>query len=74
MIDPECYLWGENFSPRKLKEVIPSIQMREEHLKQERAVGDCVAWQRFFQIGDALAASDQPNLPTLTQTVQLMRR
>ena len=32
------------------------------------------AWQRFFQIGDALAASVQPNLPTLTQTVQLMRR
>jgi len=32
------------------------------------------AWQRFFQIGDALVVGDQPNLPTFTQTVQLMRR
>jgi hypothetical protein len=32
------------------------------------------AWQRFFQIGDTLSVSDQSNLPTLTQTVQLMRR
>jgi hypothetical protein len=32
------------------------------------------AWQAFFRIGDALAASDQPELPTLTQTVQMMRR
>jgi len=32
------------------------------------------AWQAFFQLGDALEASDQPEMPTLTQTVQLMRR
>jgi hypothetical protein len=32
------------------------------------------AWQAFFSIGDALAASDRPEMPTLTQTVQLMRR
>jgi hypothetical protein len=32
------------------------------------------AWQRFFQIGDALAVSDQSDRPTLTQTVQRMRR
>ena len=31
-------------------------------------------WQAFFRIGDALVASDQPELPTLTQTVQMMRR
>jgi len=29
MIDPECHLWGENFSPGKLKQAIPSIQMRQ---------------------------------------------
>jgi len=32
------------------------------------------AWQVFFRIGDALAASDRPELPTLTQAVQAMRR
>ncbi len=32
------------------------------------------AWQAFFRIGDALAASDQPEMPTLTQSVQMMRR
>jgi hypothetical protein len=32
------------------------------------------AWQTFFRIGDALAASDRPEMPTLTQTVQMMRR
>jgi hypothetical protein len=32
------------------------------------------AWQTFFRIGDALTASDRPSLPTLTQTVQSMRR
>lgn len=32
------------------------------------------AWQAFFRIGDALVASDQPEMPTLTQTVQMMRR
>lgn len=32
------------------------------------------AWQVFFRIGDTLAATDQPEMPTLTQTVQMMRR
>ncbi len=32
------------------------------------------AWQAFFRIGDALAENDQPNTPTLTQTVMMMRR
>jgi hypothetical protein len=32
------------------------------------------AWQRFFQIGDALAVSDKPGIPTFTETVQMMRR
>jgi len=32
------------------------------------------AWQAFFRVGDALTASDQPQMPTLTETVQMMRR
>ncbi len=27
-IDPECFLWGEAFSPTKLQELIPSVPMR----------------------------------------------
>lgn len=32
------------------------------------------AWQEFFQVGEMLAASDRPDMPTLTQCVQAMRR
>ncbi len=32
------------------------------------------AWQRFFAIGDTLAESDSQELPTLTSTLQTMRR
>lgn len=32
------------------------------------------AWARFFQVGDNMAATDRPDMPTLTQTVQMMRR
>lgn len=32
------------------------------------------AWRTFFRIGDALAASDQPEAPTMTEAVMMMRR
>jgi hypothetical protein len=32
------------------------------------------AWQTFLLIGDQVAATDHPEQPTLTQSVQLMRR
>lgn len=32
------------------------------------------AWQSFFRLGDALAASDNSDSPTLTQSVLTMRR
>jgi hypothetical protein len=32
------------------------------------------AWQTFFSVGDQVAATDRPDLPTLTETVQQMRR
>jgi hypothetical protein len=32
------------------------------------------AWQTFMHIGDQVAATDRPEQPTLTQTVQQMRR
>ena len=32
------------------------------------------AWQHFFAIGDILAAEDRKELPTLTSTLQTMRR
>lgn len=31
-------------------------------------------WQEFFRIGDALAATDNPQMDTLTATVLAMRR
>lgn len=32
------------------------------------------AWQYFFEIGDAIAEGDSEELPTLTSTLQTMRR
>lgn len=32
------------------------------------------AWQHFFAIGDAVAEGDNDELPTLTSTLQTMRR
>lgn len=32
------------------------------------------AWQYFFEIGDAIAKGDSEELPTLTSTLQMMRR
>ncbi|MCK6628520.1 MAG: hypothetical protein L6R45_25505 [Anaerolineae bacterium] len=36
--------------------------------------GSAAAWQEFFCLGDAVAASDTPETPTLTATVISMRR
>jgi hypothetical protein len=32
------------------------------------------AWQEFFRIGDALAATDKPGMNTMTTTLLAMRR
>jgi hypothetical protein len=31
------------------------------------------AWQEFFRLGDALAATDTPETPTLTATISMRR-
>jgi hypothetical protein len=36
--------------------------------------GSEVEWSEFFRIGDALAAGDRPESPTLTAAVLTMRR
>ena len=36
--------------------------------------GNAAAWQEFFRLGDALAATDTPEAPTLTATILTMRR
>lgn len=36
--------------------------------------GIAEAWEEFFRLGDALAASDAPELDTLTAAVLAMRR
>ncbi len=38
------------------------------------APSNTAAWREFFRIGDALAASDRPELQTLTTAVLMMRR
>ena len=36
--------------------------------------GRAGGWKEFFRIGDAIAAEDRPELPTLTETLLSMRR
>jgi len=36
--------------------------------------GTAAAWEEFFRLGDALAASDTPGAETLTAAVLAMRR
>lgn len=35
---------------------------------------NAAAWQEFFRLGDALAATDTSKAPTLTETILSMRR
>ena len=62
---------------RLLEYLTPRIVRVVARVQSELTVGGPAlddAWQTFFQIGDELAASDQPGMPTLTETIQTMRR
>ena len=59
----------EYLTPRIARVV---IGMQRTPVTQVSSQAD--AWQAFFRIGDALAEDDQPDTPTLTQTVMMMRR
>lgn len=63
----------EYLTPRIVK-AGPEGAPTAQPVTQDNAVTLTEAWQAFFRIGDALAATDRPELPTLTQTVQTMRR
>lgn len=75
-------LLADNLSPldqlRLIQRLAPKIatSLVETHSqprsKQERNI--TAAWQHFFAIGDALAAGDSDEIPTLTQTLDSMRR
>jgi hypothetical protein len=45
-----------------------------EEIRSESAGSESDAWQELFRVGDALAAEDPPESPTLTATVLAMRR
>jgi hypothetical protein len=62
---------------RLLEYLTPRIVRVVANVQAGPAVGGTAladAWQTFFQIGDELAASDQPGMPTLTETIQAIRR
>jgi hypothetical protein len=66
----------EYLAPRIARAVAPFGSAEEERrvgdaaLEQQRVGG----WDEFFRIGDAIAAEDRPELPTLTGTLLSMRR
>ena len=60
----------EYLTPR----IVRTVAVRQASARAENDATLADAWQAFFRIGDGLAASDRPEMPTLTQAVQLMRR
>lgn len=66
----------EYLAPRIARAVVPAgsteagTRVEDTLVKAERARG----WEEFFRIGDAIAAEDRPESPTLTGTLLSMRR
>lgn len=59
----------EYLTPR-IVQAVADIQPDQSTLNPEYTA----AWQEFFRAGDALAATDKPDLATLTAAVINMRR
>ncbi len=49
-------------------------QLKPTKQPSPRQPASTEAWQTFFHLGDALAASDNSDSPTLTESVLAMRR
>lgn len=69
----------DQLTPLEQIRLLEYLTPRIEHViaaKQPspRKPASAEAWRTFFHLGDALAASDRPDAPTLTQSVLTMRR
>ena len=69
----------EQLSPYEQAHLLASLALRMAQVvtSSPAAVtspGTAEAWEEFFRLGDALAASDTPGAETLTAAVLAMRR
>ena len=71
----------EQLSPHDQARLFASLALRMTHVvisapppASVTPPGTVEAWEAFFRLGDALAASDTPASDTLTVTVLAMRR
>ena len=72
---------AEQLSPHEQAHLLASLALRIAHVVTatsppiSRTSPETVAaWEEFFRLGDALAASDTPTAETLTAAVLAMRR
>ena len=71
----------EQLSPYEQAHLLASLALRMAQVVTSTASpadvtapGTAAAWEEFFRLGDALAASDTPGADTLTAAVLAMRR
>ena len=71
----------EQLSPHDQARLLASLALRMAHVVTSTLPptsvtpqGTAEAWEAFFRLGDALAASDTPTSDTLTAAVLAMRR
>lgn len=69
----------DQLSPQEQARLLGFLAQRvakavEHAVQREVSPAGDEAWAEFFRVGDALAASDKPELETLTSAVAALRR
>ncbi len=70
----ERYARAHRITVNKLVDQLLRGLRNSEKARSESARSEVDAWEKFFRVGNALAAEDPPESQTLTATVLAMRR